>query len=170
MNSPERRYYQGPDRRRVPRGGRRATDTPGRFPNVLVAESYEGARIPCVKYLDRFGFRVDEAADGHEALAKIAATPTHVILVESGLPNGPLSRIVHHVRHELAFTSVPVIVMASDVDAAESIRAEPLVAVLAKPFSLSTMIEEVRRLLRAQASVLAAVPLYTDGFKPNAPA
>src|SRR5437868_1168147 len=95
MTSHERRY-QGPDRRRVSRGGRRATDAPGRFPNVLVAESYEGARIPCVKYLDRFGFRVDEAADGHEALAKIAATPTHVILMESGLPNGPVARIVHH--------------------------------------------------------------------------
>ena len=55
-----------------PRGGRRATDRPGRHPQILIADSYDGARIPFVKYLDRLGFEVLEAGDGHKAMAHIA--------------------------------------------------------------------------------------------------
>src|SRR6266480_2418028 len=46
------------DRRRVPRGGRRPTDRPGKYPPVLVAESYDGVRMSCARYLDRFHFHV----------------------------------------------------------------------------------------------------------------
>src|ERR1700675_3109397 len=97
MNTPERRQRSG-DRRRVPRGGRRPGDQPGRYPSLLVADSYKGARTPCVRYLDRFGFRVDEAADGNEALAAIAARPPHVILVEDALPKMSAWRMVHRLK------------------------------------------------------------------------
>ena len=48
MSAPNRRVGRPVDRRSVPRGGRRETDRSGRHPNVLVADSYEGARVPCV--------------------------------------------------------------------------------------------------------------------------
>src|SRR5438128_12157371 len=98
----------GSDRRRAARGGRRASDQPGRFPNVLVADSYDAARIPCVKYLDRLGFCVVEAVTGREVLAKIDEALPHVILVESGLPSGPLAEIVAHLSK--AAQDVPIIV------------------------------------------------------------
>ena len=77
------------DRRRVPRGGRRATDRSGKYPTVLVAESYDGVRKSCARYLDRFNFQVAEAADGEQALTQIAAEPPQVILAESNLPAMP---------------------------------------------------------------------------------
>jgi DNA-binding response OmpR family regulator len=147
MNGPDRRSIVT-DRRRIPRGGRRATDQPGRHPHVLVADSYDGARIPCVKYLDRMGFGVLEAGNGHRALAHIDARDAHVIVIENGLPDAPVAQIADRLRG--AAQAVPLIVMTSDLDVVdETFAGLPLVAVLEKPFSLTTRLAEIRRLLRA---------------------
>ena len=148
MSFPERRHAS-PDRRRIARGGRRASDRPGRHPQVLVADSYDGARIPCVKYLDQMGFGVLEAGTGQSALEHIDASAAHVIVVENGLRDASVSQIVHRLRR--AGQAVPLIVMTSDLDAVENtaVAGLPLVAVLEKPFSLTTMLGEIRRLLRA---------------------
>jgi len=144
----------GVDRRRIPRGGRRATDLLGRHPQVLVADSYDGARIPCAKYLDLMGFGVLEAGSGHGAIAHIDAQAAHVIVIENGLPNAPVVQIAQRLRS--SSQAVPLIVMTSDLDVVEEIvTASPLVAVLEKPFSLTTMLAEIRRLLRAQPARLA---------------
>src|SRR5262245_57583066 len=87
----ERRHTPGPDRRRFPRGGRRATDLPGRYPRVIVADSYEAARRPCIRYLDHFSFDVAPATDGQGAIDAIRTQSTAVILMDSHLKD-PASR------------------------------------------------------------------------------
>jgi DNA-binding NtrC family response regulator len=148
MARPDRRHA-GPDRRRIARGGRRATDRAGRHPHVLVADSYDGARIPCVKYLDRMGFGVLEAGNGKSALKHIDASAAHVVVIEKDLRDASVSQIVHRLRG--AGQAVPLIVMTSDLDVVEDtvVAGLPLVAVLEKPFSLTTMLLEIQRLLRA---------------------
>src|SRR6266542_2694032 len=150
MTVSERRL-DGRDRRSVARGGRRDGDRPGRFPNLLVADNYDGARIPCVRYLNCFGFHVDEAVDGHEALVKVDAAPPHVMLVASALPKAPVAEIVKRLRAEPHTERLPVIVMAGDPEwGAGGVAGAPLVSVLAKPFALAIILQEVRRLLREQ--------------------
>ena len=143
------RRQGSPDRRQIARGGRRATDRPGRHPLVLIADSYDGARIPCVKYLERMGFGVLEAGNGYRALEHIDASAAQVIVVENGLPNASVSQIVDRLRG--ASQAVPLLVMTSDLDVVEdtTVAGLPLVAVLEKPFSLTTMLQEIRRMLRA---------------------
>src|SRR6476619_5570126 len=97
MTTSDRRYAT-PDRRRIARGGRRATDRAGRHPHVLVADSYDGARIPCVKYLDRMGFCVLEAGNGKSALKHIDASAAHVVVIEKDLRDASVSQIVHRLR------------------------------------------------------------------------
>jgi DNA-binding NtrC family response regulator len=164
MSSSERRGDK-PDRRLVPRGGRRADDQPGRFPHVLVAESYDGARIPCVKYLDRCGFYVHEAADGCEALAKIEAARPHVVLTESALPNAPLARIVETMRRCDLVGKIALLVMTSELEPAfKPLDAGPLITILSKPFSLSGMLQEIRRLLQQQPPVALSISSATQGL------
>jgi DNA-binding response OmpR family regulator len=95
------------------------------------------------------GFGVLEAGNGYCALEHIDASAAHVIVVENGLPNAPVSQIADRLRG--AGQAVPLIVMTSDLDVVEdtTVAGLPLVAVLEKPFSLSTMLQEIRRLLRA---------------------
>lgn len=142
-----------PDRRRVPRGGRRTTDRPGKYPPVLVAESYDGVRKSCARYLDRFNFQVIEAADGEQALTQITAEPPQVILAELNLPAMPVWRLAQWLAQSWRTRQIPVIVLAGDLDASDpavSRDFQSLVAgVLVKPFTLRTMLDEIRRVIRA---------------------
>lgn len=147
-----RRAARQGDRRSVPRGGRRQTDRAGRHPNVLVADSYEGARVPCVRYLQHLGFRVDEAADGEQALALIRVAPPHLIMAEQRLPKMPAWRLKQRLALSERTQHIPIIVTVSDFNLAASDReSQGMASVLVKPFPLAAMISEVRRVLRARA-------------------
>jgi len=134
------------DRRRVPRGGRREYDRPGCYPPVLIADSYDGARRPCVRYLARFNFDVAEATNGEDALSQIASTTPRVIVAESTLPAMPADRLCQWLAQGWRTREIPVIVVAADFDVRRQMPG--VAAVLVKPFSLETMLVEVRRVLR----------------------
>jgi two-component system response regulator PrrA len=152
MHTSERRVERLPDRRRVARGGRRVTDRAGKYPNLLVADSYTGARKPCARYLDLFNFHVEEAASGEEALARIQAGPPQVILAELTLPGMGARELSTWLDERVISSRIPVIVMMSEFEG-RSANALPggVAGVLVKPFPLATMIEEVRRVLRSRA-------------------
>jgi DNA-binding response OmpR family regulator len=115
-----------------------------------VADSYEGARVPCVRYLDHFGFRVEQAADGKEALSILETLQPHVVLAEMTLPNVSAAGICEWLDREPRTRSVPVIVLQSDFDTDQVVeRPARATAVLVKPFPLSTMLQQVRLALRA---------------------
>jgi CheY-like chemotaxis protein len=143
------------DRRRVPRGGRRETDRPGKYPPVLVAESYEGVRRCCVRYLNRFHFQVAEAADGEEALRQITAEPPRVVLAELNLPSMSASHLARWLSQSWRTRQIPVIVLAGDLDPSDTSAFEDfrtvVAGVLVKPFTLGAMLDEVRRVIRADA-------------------
>lgn len=137
--TPERRFVEGLDRRRVSRGGRRATDALGRYPYVLIADSDAGARRPCVRYLSLFGFDVAEAATGDEAVVAFNVRRPHLLITDATLP------------HAAGFTAtvakefqIPVIVTTTDHAGPVPLEA---IGVLVKPFPLATMLNEVRRAL-----------------------
>jgi CheY-like chemotaxis protein len=120
---------------------------------VLVAESYDGVRKSCARYLDRFNFQVIEAADGEQALTQITAEPPQVILAELNLPAMPVWRLAQWLAQSWRTRQIPVIVLAGDLDASDpavSRDFQSLVAgVLVKPFTLRTMLDEIRRVIRA---------------------
>jgi DNA-binding NtrC family response regulator len=151
MSDHERRASEGPDRRRVPRGGRRATDEPGRYPSIVVVDSYTGARVPCARYLDRFGFKVIEAATPGRAAAAIATAAPQVIITEADRPRLARSPVSEQFLADARTRGIPLIVMTTSLgdDAADHARYDAA-AVLLKPFRLAQMLEEVRRVLRAQ--------------------
>ncbi|HZR23987.1 MAG TPA: response regulator [Vicinamibacterales bacterium] len=138
------------DRRRVPRGGRRPYDRAGCHPPVLVADGYEGARTPAARYLSRFRFDVAEAANGEEALQRIVAVQPHVILADWSLPAMPAKRLCQWLEQNWRMRNVPVIVMVSDYEPGDTLP--PVAGILVKPFPLATMLEEIRRVIRASSS------------------
>ena len=145
----EQRRLEPQERRRVDRGGRRGADRSGRYPPILVADDYEAARQACARYLVHFHFDVLEAANGDEALAAITSHPPHVVLTDWMLPAMPASRLSQWLGESWRTRDIPLIVLADD---AESASSHVAAAVLVKPFSMATMIAEIRRVLRAQAA------------------
>jgi len=150
MSADQRRDPAG-DRRRIPRGGRRPYDRGERFPTLLVADRHRTARVPYVRYLSRFSFRVAEARDSAEVLEAIEANQPHVILIEPAL-----LRDTQHAAVPPAAPAacVPVIFLVGDGSEQQPHYHGVLSAgVLIKPFSLASMVEEVRRVLRERMPI-----------------
>jgi DNA-binding NtrC family response regulator len=140
----ERRTGVSPERRAIPRGGRRPYDLPGQYPPILVADGYEAARTPCATYLHALRFEVAEAARPAEALALIdSGWVPHVILADSASADavsGHLTSSQHGVTPQL-------IIMTGSLEITRRPRSELLV----KPFRLKTMVQTIRRVLRRAA-------------------
>jgi len=152
VQTSERRTIQRRDRRAAPRGGRRPYDLPGRAPKLLLADSYDGARVPCARYLDHFGFHVDQVADGDDALLAMRASEVQLVLAEFSLPKMSAKELAEWLEREGATRRVPLIVMLSEFDADVSQLLTQSAAILVKPFPLSTMLQEVRKALRTRAA------------------
>jgi DNA-binding response OmpR family regulator len=147
-------HSRGPDRRRVPRGGRRAADLSGRYPRIAIIERYEGVRRPCARYLAHFNFDVAEAADvpGGLALLHSELGPPAVILIEDAASIG-FGRLQEHARA----LSIPIVSLTSAVGDPSAASAWAPAGVLLKPFTLGAMLDEIRRVLRADlAPVIVA--------------
>jgi len=124
----------------VSRGGRRPFDQPGKHPPVLVADTDEAVRRAFVRYLEMFGFRVTQAVKIDEGLdASPGGQQPDVIVTE--LTSATAARLASTPR-------VPTIVTVTD-----DLHSAPRYAsaMLVKPFPLPTLLNELRRVLRAQS-------------------
>ena len=75
-----------------------------------------------------------------------------MILIEDDLPKMSAWRMVRRLKEQPQTKAIPVIVMTSDFDAGGLKAGQSEAAgVLAKPFALSTMLQEIRRVLREQS-------------------
>ncbi len=146
MSAPDRRNDRPVDRRRAARGGRRPTDRPGRTPFLLLADSHDAARSVYARYLDRFHFHTEVAGTPHDVSASVDRTRPAVVLIEPAMGGVPAWEMASWP----GLRGVPFIVLAggSGCDLSANGAFTPA-AVLQKPFELSTMLDEVRRVLRA---------------------
>ena len=92
-----------------------------------------------------------EAADGEEALSLITAIEPHVILTDSTLPSMPVPRLTKWLAQGWRTRHIPVIVMTADLDPGAEWSLDNPAGVLIKPFPLTAMLSEIRRVLRASA-------------------
>jgi DNA-binding response OmpR family regulator len=129
------------DRRRASRGGRRPYDIPGKHPPVLVADTDDAVRRAFVRYLDMYGFQVTQVARIDDVPAENAGSPRPEVIVTE-LTSAAATRLA-------SSPTVPTIVTVTD-DLHHAPR--HAAAMLVKPFSLPTLLDELRRILRAQAT------------------
>ena len=132
---------RGVERRREPRGGRRAADPRGRAPRVIIADPYDGARRPTAQYLLRHGFDVLEASNAAQTIAAFGGCPPRVLL--TGLLDDDADRLYRHVI-VTPRTSLLVVLLNAG---AESVAPFTPAAVIAKPFPLPAMLRRLRDVL-----------------------
>jgi CheY-like chemotaxis protein len=121
----------------------------GQHPTIAIIEPYEGVRRPCARYLDHFNFQVAEAASPDQGLEILQKTDPAVILMEDAE-----SATCAKIQQQARARAIPVLSMTSAFGEAERRRAEAVGAagVLVKPFQLNAMLQEIRRVLRAQSA------------------
>ena len=76
-------HRKGPDRRKQPRGGRRAEDRPGFSPLILVADEEASSRDMCEAILAKLHFAVAPVDSIDKALSVIGTLRPDVIVVHA---------------------------------------------------------------------------------------
>jgi two-component system OmpR family response regulator len=100
--------------------------------------------------LQRLGYEVTEAADGRQALEKVAREEFDLVLVELHLPQVHGYDLIRSLRDPSLRRRVPIIVLSGNVGEQQSLQSLVLGAnvFLAKPFDAAAVADQVERLLR----------------------
>ena len=119
---------------------------------ILLADSYEDARSPVARYLDRFGFDVREATTADEAVAALDRDRPEVVL--SGL-RGTEAAVLFDALSARGTTAprVVMVLLSANDDPVPPVAT----GFMSKPFSLRPMLDELRREIRAAARSRASL-------------
>jgi two-component system, OmpR family, phosphate regulon response regulator PhoB len=126
-------------------------------PLVLVVED-EAALATMLRYnLEKQGFRVEEAADGQEALTRIAETQPDLVLLDWMLPVMSGLEVCRQIRRRSDTRDLPVIMVTARAEEQDAVRGLNTGAddYIAKPFSMDALLARMRALLRRSGGVPA---------------
>jgi two-component system phosphate regulon response regulator PhoB len=134
-------------------------------PIVLIVED-EAAIVMMLRYnLERAGFAVDEAADGEEALLRIAERRPAAVLLDWMLPHVSGLEVCRQIRRAPATRSLPVILLTGRGEESDRIRGLDSGAddYVVKPFSPNELIARLRAVIRrTQPEPEGGVLRYAD--------
>jgi two-component system KDP operon response regulator KdpE len=119
-------------------------------PSVLLVEDDEATRTALRRDLVAHGYRVDEAADGADALARWDARRPDAVLLDLGLPDMDGLRVIRHVRRE---ATTPIVVLSARDAEAAKVEALDHGAddYVTKPFGMAELHARLRAALRRSA-------------------
>ncbi len=120
-------------------------ETPRR--RVLIVDDEPNIRDVLRQYLEAAGYLVAEAADGHEALSKIAATPPDLIVLDLMLPGIDGIDVCHAVRQSSA---TPILMLTARDDEPHKVEGFRAGAddYVTKPFSPREVVMRVQAIMR----------------------
>jgi two-component system phosphate regulon response regulator PhoB len=119
-------------------------------PLVLIVED-EAPLVTMLRYnLEREGFAVEAAADGEEALLRIAERPPDAILLDWMLPLVSGLEVCRRLRRAPATRAMPVIMLTAKGEEGDRIRGLDSGAddYVVKPFSPSELVARLRAVIR----------------------
>ena len=106
---------------------------------VMVVEDDDAISDLVAAALEDQGYRVLTARDGRDALQTVQNEPPDAIVLDLGLPDVAGWQVVRWCRAHPATTTVPIIVVSAERDAAQDADIQPLVFV-EKPFDLDVLL------------------------------
>jgi CheY-like chemotaxis protein len=114
--------------------------------HVLLVEDNARLRATVREILRWQGYRVDEAADGAEALAVAAVAQPDVIVTDLSMPVMDGATFIQRCRGLPGLDQVPIIVMsATERDSLDCLTAAQVSAYLVKPFDLVDLATAIER-------------------------
>ena len=126
-------------------------------PLVLVVED-ESALATMLRYnLEKQGFRVEEAADGQEALTRVSEARPDLVLLDWMLPVMSGLEVCRQLRRRPATRDLPVIMVTARTEDQDAVRGLNTGAddYITKPFNMDALLARMRALLRRAGAVPA---------------
>jgi len=119
-------------------------------PYILVVED-EDALATLLDYnLIKEGFRVERAADGEEALLRVAEEPPDLVVLDWMLPKVSGVEVCRQLRAGVETRRTPVLMLTARGEEADKVRGLDTGAddYVVKPFAMSELVARIRALLR----------------------
>jgi len=119
-------------------------------PLVLIVEDDFGTRAMYREYLEHAGFRVVDAHNGHQALAKARELRPDAILTDLAIPGMDGFEFCRAVKGSAPPLEIPILVVTGHSEylaQPDRFRQAGITRVLVKPCSLDVILSELRRLL-----------------------
>ena len=114
---------------------------------ILIAEDHEVARKSIQQYLQREGYRVEEAADGNAAIEAINASDFDLVITDLKMPGASGLDLLKHVREVAPNTLVIVTTAFGSLDSAiEALRLGAQDYII-KPIVFEELLNKVRRVM-----------------------
>jgi two-component system phosphate regulon response regulator PhoB len=126
-------------------------------PTILVVED-EAPLLTLLRYnLEKQGFRVDEAADGEEALLRVAEARPDLVLLDWMLPSVSGIEVCRQLRRKPGTRGLPIIMVTARTEDQDAVRALDTGAddYITKPFAMDSLLARIRALLRRSGAVSA---------------
>jgi two-component system phosphate regulon response regulator PhoB len=126
-------------------------------PLVLVVED-EAALATMLRYnLEKQGFRVEEAADGQEALTRISEAQPDLVLLDWMLPVMSGLEVCRQIRRRPTTRDLPIIMVTARTEDQDAVRGLNTGAddYITKPFNMEALLARMRALLRRSNAVPA---------------
>jgi CheY-like chemotaxis protein/uncharacterized protein YbaR (Trm112 family) len=126
---------------------------------VLLVDRDDDTREMYAEYLTGAGIKVQQAADGRDALARVTALPPDLIVTETRLPGLDGYELCALLRSDAKTRAIPIVVVTGDGYQADVSHAHEAGAdlVLIKPCLPEVLLEEMRQLTKSSGR-RAAVP------------
>jgi two-component system phosphate regulon response regulator PhoB len=124
-------------------------------PTILVVED-EVPLLTLLRYnLEKQGFRVDEAADGEEALLRVAEGRPDLVLLDWMLPALSGIEVCRQLRRRPGTRDLPIIMVTARTEDQDAVRALDTGAddYISKPFAMESLLARIRALLRRSGAV-----------------
>ncbi|MBR0671794.1 phosphate regulon transcriptional regulator PhoB [Neoroseomonas soli] len=124
-------------------------------PTILVVED-EAPLLTLLRYnLEKQGFKVDEAADGQEALLRVSEARPDLVLLDWMLPALSGIEVCRQLRRRPNTRDLPIIMVTARTEDQDAVRALDTGAddYIAKPFVMEALLARIRALLRRSGSV-----------------
>ncbi len=117
---------------------------------MLLVDDYADAREMYGYYLTRHGYRVEEAADGHEALEKALTLRPDIILMDLSLPGIDGWELARLLKQDTRSKAIPIIALTAHALSGEEQRARGAGcdAFVTKPCLPQALAAELARVLR----------------------
>ncbi|HLZ08226.1 MAG TPA: response regulator [Chloroflexota bacterium] len=129
------------------------SDTPARPSKVLLVEDSATVRQLITSQLSRDGFEVEAVNDGREALALVAARPYDLIIAAIKIRGIGGQDLAEAIRALPAGHHLPIILMSSDDNPTQQLRAQKIGVVMLRKGSLfeQHLTDMARRLMASRA-------------------
>jgi CheY-like chemotaxis protein len=123
---------------------------------VLVVDDSEDNRLAYAEYLEYVGYRVEQAADGQQAVASTQRLEPDAVVMDMSLPVMDGWEATRRIKADPRTRHIPVIALSGfgPGDLAHDVRESGADAFLTKPCLPERLVETIEDLLRAEKTEL----------------